>query len=177
MPGVPVVYYGDEIGLRHQDLPSKEGGYNRTGARCPMQWDGSRNAGFSSAPASDLYLPIDARRDRPTVAAQERDPDSLLHHVRRLAMLRRQHPVLGNTAGFTPLFAQRGRYPFVYERRLGRQRAVIAVNPSARSESARIHLPGAATACALASTRATFTPTRGGAEIVLGSRGWGIWLL
>ncbi len=84
MPGAPFIYYGDEIGMRTvHGLPSKEGGFERTGARTPMQWDASANAGFSRAPAEQLYLPIDPRPDRPTVAAQAVDPGSLLNRVRR----------------------------------------------------------------------------------------------
>lgn len=45
MPGAPFIYYGDEIGMRYvEGLVSKEGGYGRTGARSPMQWDSSKNA-------------------------------------------------------------------------------------------------------------------------------------
>jgi len=66
MPGVPFIYYGDEIGLRSvAGLPSKEGGFGRTGARTPMQWDASPNAGFSAASADRLYLPIDLRQTVP----------------------------------------------------------------------------------------------------------------
>ena len=62
MPGCPFIYYGDEIGMRYMDgMPSKEGGYDRTGSRTPMQWDHSANAGFSSAAPANLYLPIDPR--------------------------------------------------------------------------------------------------------------------
>ncbi len=43
MPGVPFLYYGDEIGMRHLNLTSVEGGYNRTGARTPMQWNHEKN--------------------------------------------------------------------------------------------------------------------------------------
>ena len=70
---VPSLYYGDEIGMRYvPGLPDVEGsicnpGYNRSGCRTPMQWDDSPNAGFSTAPAEDLYLPIDPSDDRPTV--------------------------------------------------------------------------------------------------------------
>ncbi|WP_236023593.1 alpha-amylase family glycosyl hydrolase [Bifidobacterium miconis] len=60
MPGCPFVYYGDEIGMAYvHGLRSKEGGYERTGARTPMQWDDSTNAGFSAARRGDLYLPLD----------------------------------------------------------------------------------------------------------------------
>lgn len=77
MPGAPFIYYGDEIGMRYvEGLKSVEGGYNRTGSRSPMQWDDSTNAGFSSAPASDLYITMDPGKDRPTAKAQMADPDS-----------------------------------------------------------------------------------------------------
>ena len=59
-PAVPFLYYGDEIGMDYvYDLPSKEGGYVRTGARTPMQWSNSKNGGFSTGKEEDLYLPID----------------------------------------------------------------------------------------------------------------------
>ncbi|MFU8826823.1 MAG: alpha-amylase family glycosyl hydrolase, partial [Brevefilum sp.] len=92
MPGTPFIYYGDEIGMRYQALPSKEGGYARTGARTPMQWAEGDNAGFSSAPSADLYLPVDPAPDRPTVVAQEADPHSLLNRVRALIRLRQGLP-------------------------------------------------------------------------------------
>ena len=59
MPSIPFIYYGDEIGLPYREgLASKEGGYFRTGSRTPMQWDGGKNRGFSSADGA-LYLPVD----------------------------------------------------------------------------------------------------------------------
>ena len=79
LPGAPFVYYGDEIGMRYLPLPTKEGGYFRTGSRTPMQWDNSANKGFSTAAADKLYLPVDDTADAPTVAAQQADPDSLWH--------------------------------------------------------------------------------------------------
>jgi maltose alpha-D-glucosyltransferase/alpha-amylase len=102
-PTLPVIYYGDEIGLRYRPgLPDTEGSQAgtqaRQGSRTPMQWDGGPNAGFSTAPAGALYLPVDPDPDRPTVAAARADPDSLLHHVRRLVRLRRETPALGPAA-------------------------------------------------------------------------------
>lgn len=134
MPGVPFIYQGDEIGMRYlKDLPSKEGGINRTGARTPMQWDRTRNAGFSSAPARKLYLPIDPSKTRPNVAAQAPDPGSLLQHVRRLIALRSMCPSMQSDGTFTPLVAQSGKTAFVYERRQGRQRWIVALNPARSS--------------------------------------------
>jgi len=132
LPGVPFIYYGDEIGLRFQDdLPGKEGGYARTGTRCPMAWDHSHNTGFSTAPEADCYLPPDHSADAPDVAAQDADPGSLLNLVRGLLRLRRELPALGNTAKFAPLHATEHPSPFVYQRWAGRQRVIVAINPSA----------------------------------------------
>ena len=54
MPGVPFIYYGDEIGMRYLDVRTKEGGYQRTGSRTPMQWSRDEGMGFSTAPAQQL---------------------------------------------------------------------------------------------------------------------------
>ncbi len=141
IPGIPFLYYGDEIGMRYlENLTSKEGSYqNRTGTRTPMQWRRGRNAGFSTAPASRLYLPIDPAPDAPTVEEQERDPDSLLNLTRSLLALRRTHPALGNVGAFRPVHAEKGKVPFVYERSLGRDRFWIAINPTSRK--LRLALP------------------------------------
>ena len=77
MPGVPFIYYGNEIGMRQlgQDWPQVEGAYKpRNGARTPMQWSSEKNLGFSSAAPEKLYLPVDPAGDAPTVAEQEKDP-------------------------------------------------------------------------------------------------------
>ena len=122
LPVVPFIYYGDEIGMPYTEgLPTKEGGYNRTGARTPMQWASAKNAGFSSAPADDLYLPIDPSGDRVNVEIQKDDEDSLLSLVRCLISLRREYPELGPNGGFRMLSASgdekaRRGYPAVYLR-------------------------------------------------------------
>ncbi len=137
-PSVPSIYFGDEIGLRYRPgLPEKEGSivyptYNRAGARTPMQWDDGPNAGFSSAPADELYLPIDPDPGRPTVAAQLADEGSLLHLVRRLITLRRSTPALG-LAGKVEVLHD--GYPFVYLR--GGTHLVV-LNPSGRRVEAPV---------------------------------------
>jgi len=141
MPGVPYLYCGDEIGMGYvRGLVSKEGGYNRTGSRTPMQWTSGRNAGFSTAPSRDLYLPIDPAKNRPTVEAQEKDPSSLLHHIRRLASLRREHPALAGDGDFEAVYAEKNRYPFIYQRKLGGERILVAINPSDRPVSKTIRI-------------------------------------
>jgi maltose alpha-D-glucosyltransferase/alpha-amylase len=131
IPGVPFVYYGDEIGMKHlEGLISKEGGYNRTGARTPMQWDNSKNCGFSSADESELYLPIDKSYDRPTVSEQEIDQNSLLNTVRKMIQLRKSNIALQGNSEFIPLYAKKDEYPFVYMRKAEKEIFIIAVNPS-----------------------------------------------
>jgi maltose alpha-D-glucosyltransferase/alpha-amylase len=125
MPGVPFLYYGDEIGMRYLNLPTKEGGYFRTGARTPMQWKAGANLGFSTAGAEKLYLPVDSSPDAPTVEAQEKDPSSLLNTVKTLLRLRRAEPDLGARANLEILYAEKGKLPFVYRR----GSLVIALNP------------------------------------------------
>ncbi len=140
MPGVPFIYYGDEIGMRTvKNLPSKEGGYDRTGARTPMQWDRSANAGFSRAAAGQLYLPVDPDPERPNVADQANSPESLLSHVRQLIALRKSHPALQASALFEPLYAEPGRCPFVYRRADGGETLLVAINPSERE--VKVELP------------------------------------
>ncbi len=96
LPGVPFLYYGDEIGMRYLPGFSKEGGFNRTGARTPMQWEsGHPNLGFSDADSGALYLDVDRAPDAPTVSSGMEDPDSLWHWVRSLTALRSKHPALG----------------------------------------------------------------------------------
>ncbi|HNX26889.1 MAG TPA: alpha-amylase family glycosyl hydrolase, partial [Phycisphaerae bacterium] len=137
MPGVPFIYYGDEIGMRYMgELPSKEGGYTRTGSRTPMQWSEGKNAGFSSAAEGRLYLPVDKTKGRPTVAAQEKNPDSLLNGVRRLTTLRHELPALNADSDFTPLYVKKNAYPLVFLRSKGNAKAVVAINPSGRKVKA-----------------------------------------
>ena len=135
LPGVPVLYYGDEIGMKYLDLPSKEGGYFRTGARTPMQWDESANLGFSAGRAGDLYLPVDPSGDAPTVAAQESDPSSLLNTVRAILALRHGEEDLQADAPFRVVCSEAGR-PFVYRR----GELLCAVNPS--GSELNVSLPG-----------------------------------
>ncbi len=141
MPGVPKIYYGDEIGMVGvPGLPSKEGSYWRTEARTPMQWDRSHNAGFSSAAAEKLYLPVEADLNQRTVADQEKDPNGLLNVIRELCKLRQAHPALGNRGDFQVVHAQPGRYPFIYLRQGGDERILVAVNPS--DHPVEVDIPG-----------------------------------
>jgi maltose alpha-D-glucosyltransferase/alpha-amylase len=94
MPGSPVMYYGDEIGMGDNIYLG-----DRDGVRTPMQWSPDRNAGFSSTDFARLYLPplMDPvyGYSAVNVEAQQRDPSSFLHWVRRMLQVRKQHPVFG----------------------------------------------------------------------------------
>ena len=129
MPGAPFLYYGDEIGMRYRKLPTKEGGYYRTGSRTPMQWAPGENLGFSDAAPEALYLPVDPSPDAPTVAAQQADPGSLWHTVRNLLAFRHAHRDLDADAPFKVLFAPKAQgdfRPFAWRR----GSLVCAVNPA-----------------------------------------------
>ena len=87
MPGVPYIYYGDEIGM-HADLslPSFEGGFQRTGSRTPMRWDSSKNAGFSMA--DKTFLPTNEADS--TVEEELKDKDSLWNVIHSLINIRKE---------------------------------------------------------------------------------------
>ena len=137
MPGAPFLYYGDEIGMRYRWLPTKEGGYQRTGARTPMQWDSGKNMGFSQADAGQLYLPIDDAPGAPTVEDQEADPNSLLNHMRKVIALRHSQPELQSYSPFTVYSAEKGSRLFAYKR----GKLLLAVNPG--TETLALALDGA----------------------------------
>ncbi len=134
MPGVPFLYYGDEIGMRYLKLPTKEGGYHRTGSRTPMQWNNGKNAGFSTCPADALYLPVDPATDAPNVAAQEADPESLMNTVKALLRLHHEEEDLQADGEFEVLYAKSGKLPFVYRR----GDLILALNPSGKAVSAPV---------------------------------------
>jgi maltose alpha-D-glucosyltransferase / alpha-amylase len=94
LPGSPIIYYGDEIGMGDNiQLP------DRNGVRTPMQWNNELNAGFSSASPDKLYAPL--IQGQPfgaqwvNVADQRTDPDSLWHRLRRMVAVRKAHSTFG----------------------------------------------------------------------------------
>jgi len=129
MPGVPFLYYGDELGMRYQDeLISKEGGFSRTGSRTPMQWDSSENLGFSKANANDLYLPVDSKENAPTVENQKDKENSIYKNITDIIKLRHEIPQLGNESEFELIYGEKEKYPFAYRR----GDYAIFVNPSGK---------------------------------------------
>ncbi|WP_374462367.1 maltose alpha-D-glucosyltransferase [Microtetraspora sp. AC03309] len=94
LPGSPVLYYGDEIGMGDNIWLG-----DRDGVRTPMQWTPDRNAGFSSCDPGRLYLPLIMDPiygyQAINVEAQQKSPSSLLHFTKRMIEIRKRHPVFG----------------------------------------------------------------------------------
>ncbi len=92
LPGAPIVYYGDEIGMGDNIwLP------DRNGVRTPMQWDSSKNAGFSKANPDELYAPVIDSQEYSyklvNVKNQDNIPDSILNQMKHLVQTRKSNPV------------------------------------------------------------------------------------
>jgi maltose alpha-D-glucosyltransferase / alpha-amylase len=94
MPGTPVLYYGDEIGMGDNVYLG-----DRNGVRTPMQWSADRNAGFSKANPQTLYLPVvidpEYHYETVNVEAQQNNPRSLLWWMKRIVALRKRTKVFG----------------------------------------------------------------------------------
>ncbi|MDP4088501.1 MAG: alpha-amylase family glycosyl hydrolase [Bacillota bacterium] len=139
MPGVPFIYYGDEIGMKYvENLTSVEGGYGRTGSRSPMQWDNSLNAGFSTGRKEDLYIMLDPREERPNVKTQSKREDSLCNEVKRLICLRLANKPLCSRAPVEFLYAKENAYPFVYRRIGDKESILVVLNPSKEQADCRV---------------------------------------
>ncbi len=95
LPGAPIIYYGDEIGMGDNIWLN-----DRDGVRTPMQWSGAKNGGFSERDQAGLYLPvIDQGRYRyqeVNVKAQINDPNSLFNRLRSLIVIRKNHPAFSS---------------------------------------------------------------------------------
>ncbi len=132
LPGSPVLYYGDEIGMGDNVYLG-----DRDGVRTPMQWSGDRNAGFSRADWAQLYLqplmdPVYGFQ-AVNVEAQLRTPNSLLRWLQRFIALRKEHPVFGLGA-YAPLRSDNARI-FAHIR-MWEEDIVLCVHNLARSAQA-----------------------------------------
>lgn len=94
LPGTPVIYYGQEIGMG-EDLSQK----GRSSVRTPMQWSREQNAGFSAAPRDQLIRPVieegEYRYEEVNVADQSRDEHSLLNWMKKIIRARKECPEFG----------------------------------------------------------------------------------
>jgi maltose alpha-D-glucosyltransferase / alpha-amylase len=137
LPGTPVLYYGDEIGMGDNVFLG-----DRNGVRTPMQWSSDRNAGFSRANPQGLYLPpiIDpaAHYEAVNVESQHHTRSSLLWWTRRALALRRQHAVFGR--GDLDMLHPDNPHVLAFLRTLGDQVVLVVANLSRHAQSAEVDL-------------------------------------
>ncbi len=137
MPGTPILYYGDEIGMGDNYYLG-----DRDGVRTPMQWSPDRNAGFSAAVPQQLFLPVILDPvygyQAINVEAQAREQASLLNWTRRMVAVRKQHPAFGR--GTMTLLYPRNRKILAYVREHGNDRILCVVNLSRAAQAAEIDL-------------------------------------
>ena len=137
LPGTPVIYYGDEIGMGDNIYLG-----DRHGVRTPMQWTGDRNAGFSRSDPSQLYQAVILdpvyHYQAINVEAQLRSPTSLLWWLRRLIRVRKKLPVFGRgSLRFVPC---ENRRVVAYIREYQDQIVLIVNNLSAHAQAAELDL-------------------------------------
>lgn len=137
MPGSPVIYYGDELGMGDNVFLG-----DRDGVRTPMQWSMDRNGGFSKADSARLYLPIITDPvygyQSVNVEAQERDPSSMLRFMRRMIALRRQHKAFGR--GSMEFIRPENRAVLAFTRRYKGEVILVVANLSRYVQPAELDL-------------------------------------
>jgi maltose alpha-D-glucosyltransferase/alpha-amylase len=138
LPGTPVVYYGDEIGMGDNIYLG-----DRNGVRTPMQWSGDRNAGFSDANRQRLYLPVivdpEYHYEAVNVAAQQANPHSLLWWMKRLIALRKRHPAFGR--GSIEFLHPANRRVLAFVRRHEGESILVVANLSRFVQYVELDLP------------------------------------
>ena len=137
MPGSPVIYYGDEIGMGDNIHLG-----DRNGVRTPMQWSPDRNGGFSRVEPAALSLP--AAMDplygyqAVNVEAQRRDQHSILNWTRRMLTVRRSHPTFGR--GTLTLLSPKNRKVLAYIREYDDDTVLCVVNLAHSLEAVELDL-------------------------------------
>ncbi len=137
MPGTPVLYYGDEIGMGDNVFLG-----DRNGVRTPMQWSSDKNAGFSRANPQSLFLPIildpEYHYEAINVENQQRNSDSLLWWTKRLLAMRKRWPVFGT--GSIEFLQPENRRILAFLRREGEQCVLVVCNLSRFVEMVELNL-------------------------------------
>jgi maltose alpha-D-glucosyltransferase/alpha-amylase len=137
MPGTPIIYYGDEIGMGDNYYLG-----DRDGVRTPMQWSADRNGGFSRADPQRLYLPpiMDANfgYQAINVEAQQRDPSSLLSWMRRMIAVRKLQPAFGR--GELKFLTPRNRKVLAFIREHNGSRILCVFNLSRSAQAVELDL-------------------------------------
>ena len=137
LPGTPVIYYGDEIGMGDNVYLG-----DRNGVRTPMQWSSDRNAGFSRANPQQLYLPINIdpeyHYEAVNVEIQQDTAHSLLWWMRRLILIRRQFGAFGR--GTLEFLQPDNRRVLAFCRKYQEERILVVINLSRFVQSASLDL-------------------------------------
>ena len=127
LPGTPVLYYGDEIGMGDNIFLG-----DRNGVRTPMQWSADRNAGFSRANRQRLYLPVitdpEYHYETVNVEAQQGNPHSIYSWTKRLIALRKRHRAFGR--GTLELLRPENRKVLAYVREYESEKILCIANLS-----------------------------------------------
>jgi maltose alpha-D-glucosyltransferase/alpha-amylase len=138
LPGTPVIYYGDEIGMGDNIFLG-----DRNGVRTPMQWSADKNAGFSRANPQRLYLPVsidpEYHYEAVNVEGQLNNPHSLLWWMRRLIALRRRRPAFSR--GSVEFLYPSNPKVLAFIRRLGDETILVVANLSRFAQYAELDLP------------------------------------
>ena len=137
LPGTPIVYYGDEIGMGDNIYLG-----DRNGVRTPMQWTSDRNAGFSAADPARLFAPVIMDPvygyQAVNVEAQDRSPSSLLQWMTRLIATRRAHRAFGR--GTLQFVSTANRKVLAYARQLDGEVLLCVANLSRHPQAAELDL-------------------------------------
>jgi maltose alpha-D-glucosyltransferase/alpha-amylase len=137
LPGSPIIYYGDEIGMGDNVYLG-----DRNGVRTPMQWSRDRNAGFSTAEEGRLYLPVITDPvygyQAVNVAAQRGTPSSLLNTMRRLIATRKRSTAFGR--GTIEFLRPRNTSVLAFLREHGDDCILVVANLSERSQPVELDL-------------------------------------
>jgi maltose alpha-D-glucosyltransferase / alpha-amylase len=137
MPGTPIVYYGDEIGMGDNVNLG-----DRNGVRTPMQWDGGWNGGFSSADPEMLYSPLMLNPvygyQAINVQSQKRFDHSLLAWMKRLIKIRKSTPVFGR--GSIQFLYPANHRVLAYVRKLGNETILVVNNLSSSAQAVELDL-------------------------------------
>ncbi len=139
LPGTPVIYYGDEIGMGDNFYLG-----DRNGVRTPMQWSGDRNAGFSRANPQKLYLPViidpEYHYEAINVETQQNNPHSLLWWMKRILALRKQSAALGR--GSLEFLYPENRRILAFVRAHEDERVLVVANLSRFAQCTEVDLSG-----------------------------------
>jgi maltose alpha-D-glucosyltransferase/alpha-amylase len=137
LPGSPILYYGDEIGMGDNVYLG-----DRNGVRTPMQWNAGINAGFSTADPERLWLPLVSNAlygyQAVNVESQQRNPTSLLNWMRRLIEVRRQTRVFGR--GSIEFLKPDNHRVLAFTRTLGRETVLAVHNLAGTAQAVELEL-------------------------------------